>query len=33
MRLEDDPQMQALERAAALGILVICSAGNNGSDP
>ena len=33
MRLEDDPQMQAVENAAALGIVVVCAAGNNGSDP
>src|SRR5690349_5927729 len=33
LRLEDDPEMQALENAAALGIIVVCAAGNNGSDP
>jgi subtilisin family serine protease len=32
-RLEDDLGMQALENAAALGIVVVCSAGNNGPDP
>src|SRR5205085_9630128 len=33
MRVADDPQMQSVENAAALGIVVVCSAGNNGSDP
>ncbi len=33
MRLEDDAEMQALERVAALGIVVVCSAGNSGPDP
>src|SRR5947199_6483638 len=33
MRVSDDPQMQSVENAAALGIVVVCAAGNNGSDP
>jgi minor extracellular serine protease Vpr len=33
IRAGDDPEMQALENAAALGIVVVCSAGNNGTDP
>jgi minor extracellular serine protease Vpr len=28
-----DPEQQALENAAALGVIVVCSAGNNGNDP
>jgi minor extracellular serine protease Vpr len=33
VNLSDDPEVQALENAAALGIVVVCAAGNNGSDP
>src|SRR5439155_15791896 len=33
MRVSDDPQMQSVENSAALGIVVVCAAGNNGSDP
>src|SRR4051812_48196195 len=32
VRLADDPEMQAIERIASLGIVVVCAAGNNGSD-
>ena len=32
-RMEDDPEMQAIENASALGIIVVCAAGNNGPDP
>jgi subtilisin family serine protease len=32
-RLEDDPEAQAIENASALGIIVVCAAGNNGSEP
>lgn len=32
-RLEDDAEMQAVENAAALGIIVVCAAGNAGPDP
>jgi len=32
-QLDSDPEQQALENAAALGVIVVCSAGNNGSDP
>jgi subtilisin family serine protease len=32
-RLQYDSEAQALEQAAALGVIVVASAGNNGSDP
>jgi subtilisin family serine protease len=32
VRFEDDPEVQAVERAAALGIIVVASAGNSGPD-
>jgi minor extracellular serine protease Vpr len=32
-RPEDDPEVQALERAAVMGVLVVAAAGNNGPDP
>ncbi len=32
-RLEYDPEVQALELAVASGVIVVASAGNNGSDP
>jgi subtilisin family serine protease len=31
--LDNDPEQQAVESAAALGVIVVCSAGNNGNDP
>src|SRR5436305_8355871 len=33
VRLEDDPEVQALSQAAAMGVIVVISAGNNGPDP
>jgi minor extracellular serine protease Vpr len=33
LSLSDDPEVQAIEAAAGLGIVVVCSAGNNGGDP
>jgi minor extracellular serine protease Vpr len=33
LRIEDDPETQAVENASALGILVVVAAGNNGNDP
>jgi subtilisin family serine protease len=32
-RLSDDPEVQMLEAAALLGVVVVAAAGNNGSDP
>jgi subtilisin family serine protease len=32
-RLEDDPEVAALRNAAALGVIVVAAAGNNGPDP
>jgi minor extracellular serine protease Vpr len=32
-QLDSDPEQQALENAAALGVIVVCAAGNNGNDP
>jgi subtilisin family serine protease len=33
MRIEDDPLVQAIERAAAIGVIVVKSAGNSGPNP
>jgi subtilisin family serine protease len=33
MRFGDDPEVEALENAASLGVIVVASAGNNGPDP
>src|SRR5581483_1381137 len=31
-RFEDDPEVQAVERASALGVIVVAAAGNSGPD-